>query len=54
MEKDLVLYQLYEQGSSQKPQNLPHVTLGSSKDVSHKEIAIGRMQGYENMMRDGI
>ena len=34
LEKDLVVFQLYERGSTQKPQDLPHVTLGSSKDVA--------------------
>ena len=56
LERDLVLFQLYEQGSSQKPQNLPHVTLGSSKDVTvgQKVIAIGSPQGLENTVSDGI
>ena len=56
LEKDLVLFQLYEQGSTQKPQNLPHVTLGSSKDVTvgQKVIAIGSPQGLENTVSDGI
>jgi hypothetical protein len=56
LEKDLVLFQLYEQGSTQKPQNLPHVTLGSSTDVTvgQKVIAIGSPQGLENTVSDGI
>ena len=56
LQKDLVLFQLYEQGSTQKPQNLPHVTLGSSKDVTvgQKVIAIGSPQGLENTVSDGI
>jgi S1-C subfamily serine protease len=56
LEKDLVVFQLYERGSTQKPQDLPHVTLGSSKDVTvgQKVIAIGSPQGLENTVSDGI
>jgi len=56
LEKDLVLFQLYERGITHKPQDLPHVTLGSSKDVTvgQKVIAIGSPQGLENTVSDGI
>jgi S1-C subfamily serine protease len=56
LEKDLVVFQLYERGSADKPQNLPYVTLGSSKDVSvgDKVIAVGSPQGLENTISDGI
>jgi S1-C subfamily serine protease len=56
IDKDLVVFQLYDQGSSKKPQNLPSVTLGSSRDLSvgDKVIAIGSPQGLENTVSDGI
>lgn len=56
LDKDLVVFQLYERGSADKPQNLPYVTLGSSQDVSvgDKVIAVGSPQGLENTISDGI
>jgi S1-C subfamily serine protease len=56
LEKDLVVFQLYEVGSSEKPQNLPHVAVATSKDlkVGQKVIAIGSPQGLENTVSDGI
>ena len=54
--RDLVVFQLYERGATTKPQDLPHVTLGSSKDavVGERVIAIGSPQGLENTVSDGI
>src|SRR3989441_9321275 len=56
LKKDLVVFQLYESGSPYKPQDLPHVILGSSRDstVGERVIAIGSPQGLENTMSDGI
>jgi S1-C subfamily serine protease len=56
LDKDLVVFQLYERGSTDKPRDLPFVTLGSSKDltVGDKVIAIGSPQGLENTISDGI
>jgi S1-C subfamily serine protease len=54
--RDLVVFQLYERGDADKPQNLPHITLGSSNDVAvgDKIIAIGSPQGLQNTVSDGI
>jgi S1-C subfamily serine protease len=56
LKKDLVVFQLYPQGSKAKPHDLPHVTLGSSQDlvVGERVIAIGSPQGLENSVSDGI
>jgi S1-C subfamily serine protease len=56
LERDLVVFQLFERGSTDKPRDLPYVTLGSSKDlaVGDKVIAIGTPQGLENTISDGI
>jgi S1-C subfamily serine protease len=56
LERDLVVFQLYERGGRDKPRDLPFVTLGSSKDltVGDKVIAIGSPQGLENTISDGI
>lgn len=56
LDKDLVVFQLYSKGTQAKPTDLPHVTLGSSKDaaVGEKVIAIGNPQGLENTVSDGI
>lgn len=56
LDKDLVVFQLYPRGSKVKPEDLPHVTLGSSTDltVGEKVIAIGSPQGLEDTVSDGI
>lgn len=56
LEKDLVVFHLYERGSAHPPQDLPHVTLASSSDlaVGERVIAIGSPQGFENTVSDGI
>lgn len=54
--RDLVVFQMYERGATTKPNNLPHVTIGSSKDavVGERILAIGSPQGLENTVSDGI
>jgi len=56
LEKDLLVFQLYELGSIEKPRNLPHVTFAPSESlkVGQKVIAIGSPQGLENTVSDGI
>ena len=56
LEKDLVVFQLFEVGSIEKPRNLPHVRFAPSKGlkVGQKVIAIGSPQGLENTVSDGI
>lgn len=55
-DKDLVVFQLYEGDSQDKPRNLPHVLLGTSQDskVGDRIITIGSPEGLENTMSDGI
>lgn len=56
LDKDLVIFQLYEKGSQYKPHNLPHVILGTSRDstIGERIITIGSPEGLENTMSDGI
>lgn len=53
---DLIVFQLYEQGTASKPANLPYVLLGSTTDLSvgQRLIAVGSPQGLENTVSDGI
>jgi len=54
--RDLVVFQLHQSGSENDPQALPHVVLGSSRNltIGEKVIVIGSPQGLENTVSDGI
>jgi S1-C subfamily serine protease len=56
LDKDLVVFQLYEKGSQYKPHDLPHVVLGASRDstVGERITTIGSPEGLENTRSDGI
>ena len=56
LDKDLMVFQMLELGTQRKPEGLPHVTLGSWKDVSvgDKVIAVGSPEGLSNSVSDGI
>lgn len=55
-DKDLVVFQLYENDKETKPQGLPSVTLGQVQDSSVGEhiTTIGSPEGLENTVSDGI
>ena len=56
LEKDLVVFQLYEVGRTEKPQGLPHVVFAPSRElkVGQRVIAVGSPQELENTVSDGI
>lgn len=56
LERDLVLFQLFDRDTGQKPHGLPHVILGSADDVSvgGKVVAVGSPQGLQGTVSDGI
>jgi serine protease Do len=56
LEKDLVVFQLHEIESRERPSHLPHVTFAPTKDlaVGQRIIAVGSPQGLENTVSDGI
>jgi S1-C subfamily serine protease len=57
LDRDLIVFQLYETGKTVKPRGLNHLTLvPSTKSVTIGErvIAIGSPEGLENSISDGI
>jgi Trypsin-like peptidase domain len=56
LDKDLVVFQLYELGNAQIPQDLPHVSFGPSNTlkVGERVFAVGSPQGLQNTVSDGI